>query len=725
MKQVIGKRAVAIAAAMALTVSISPVHADTQTNTQAEIKQENQMQDYKKPVIGKVNISNGAYFELHNVQELEQTTDKIVSFTVRFNNQANKNTLDFMDYWVRLKTKSGNSFTVTLISDSKDKDTIPAGSYQDYQFYAKVSKSTALSDLQFQFIQWDFSQSSFERALGTVSMTQQYKASVPENRSYAVISDNLNFATHIERTLVGKNDKNYLPSITFVMQNKGNQALKGLNLQFHIRTANGLFYPLKSSISDTTEFNPLEEKKLLLTGTIPVGAGEEGWDLVLTQAVTKDSGTVQVPLASYDLPASQGTEVSIGAEQSFSTEDGTYNAQLTSITRVPWEDEDILISDVVLKNTGTTSLPIPPIQGRYKLDEAVTMNAELIQFDNVLAIAPGKEITVQFLSKIPYTYEFQKIELFIDEKVDENTTASELVRFQHSSELNELPTVKLKNAYTVKSIGKQAELIAKKVDTYTSGSTKLVSAVVDATNLEKRYTQTGNFVAQFRTLDGAVYPATVVKPAKDIAPKGKAMLSFQTNVPAGVNTDQLQLLLGEAVQTTSGSSSTQNGTDGNTTTTAYVNAAVFELPKELAEPKADFKELDIYPYTLSLSKIGTQIDFDSNQLKIEFNYLLERDALVEADLKDRRVIVELEDRKTGYKVSHELKLEDSSTTEGPLTEDTLEIGEHKIELRSSEGDLRYELGDLINYKLNVYEQVKTGYKKLIATKELRWFVYNE
>ena len=711
-------RAVAIAAAMALAVSLGQVQAAESTPVTTA-----QITPYTLQALGKVNISSTAYFELFNVQELEQMTNKIVSFTLRLTNKSSQGAVNFNDYWLRVKSKGGTSFTVNLVSENKDQQNVAAGTYQDYRFYAIVNKSTNLTDLQFTMIAWDFSEPDFERSLGTIGIPTTYKRSVPANRSFKVVSDKGSFQTSIKRAAIGKNDKNFLPTITVVMENAGTQAVTGMNLQFQFRSKSGLYYPLKSTITETTVFNPLEKKELTLTGAVPVEAGSDGWQLVLTQTITNDKGSVTFPLASYDIPATTAADVSVGTEQTFSTEDGTYTAVLTGLTRVPWEDQDLLVSNVSIKNKGTTPLPLPALQGTYKLDDVVNSKAELVQFDKVLTIAPGSEIDIQFVSKIPYTYAFQKIALALEEKKGENET-SELLRFNNRAEFMPIPTVAAGKQHLIEAIGKRAGLTVRSKDTFTGSTGKLVSAVVDATNFEKRTNGTGTYVGQFQTADGSVYPAEIVKPSTKIAPNGKALLAFQASVPLNVNTDQLTLLLGEAVETTT---TLAEGENAAMTTSAYVNPVVMALPKENTQPANSLKELDLYPYKVSFSRIGTQVDFLANKVLLEFKYTLERDFMVEAETKDRRIIVEIQDPKTGFSLSYELKLDDgkATATNGGTANDTLLLGSHSMELTQVDEEFMYQLETLEKYKLNIYDQVKSGYKKLIASKEIRWFTISD
>src|SRR5690606_17991897 len=119
--------------------------------------------------------------------------------------------------------------------------------------------------------------------IGTVPIADSYKVSVPFPNSYKIVFDDTSLDSRVKRVATGKNDKNFLPAITINVTNTGTQSLSGLKLEYKLRTKDGLIYPLKSTINETTVYQPLEEKEFLLTGVIPVQAGSEGWQLVVTQ----------------------------------------------------------------------------------------------------------------------------------------------------------------------------------------------------------------------------------------------------------------------------------------------------------------------------------------------------------------------------------------------------------------------------------------------------------
>ncbi len=96
-----------------------------------------------------------------------------VTFTVTVNNVGSSDLL-FIDYWVRLKTKTGNQISVRVLPQDKDKNRITPKSSQDISFYASVNETTGLKDLIFEFIKWDFSQTNFERKIGEVAVPANY-----------------------------------------------------------------------------------------------------------------------------------------------------------------------------------------------------------------------------------------------------------------------------------------------------------------------------------------------------------------------------------------------------------------------------------------------------------------------------------------------------------------------------------------------------------------------
>jgi hypothetical protein len=539
---------------------------------------------------------------------------------------------------------------------------------------------------------------------------------------------NTPFKTYIKKAVVTKNDDNYLPTLYFQMENKGDRALKIPTLQFSIRTASGLMYPLQASgLDKDTSIQPLVNKEVLLTGSIPSTVSSEGWQLVITQSTSiGDNANINIPLAIYEVPKVSEENVSIGQEYDFSDKAGIYTARLNAIQRLPWEDQDILTADISLLNKGSQALPIPDLTGYFKLDDAVKVDAKSVRTDKVISLQPGSELSMQITGKIPYTNEFSTLKLFLQEKDSvEKDKVIDLLQFNHKKELVSVPVINAGDIFKISDIGHSALYSVRYTNTFSGKTSDLFTAQLIVENLEKRLSDVTKLVANFKALDGTIFPATISEIKSKIIPGGKALLYVSTPLPKGYDTKGMQITLGEAV--TEGKL-----TEKDLKPDSYVKAVSFALQDETVEPVAGFTNLEMFPYSVSLSKIGTQINFGSQELKLSFDYDLSQNALVATSSDAQKLVIELIDSETTFSYTQELDLEkaasDSTGTKSDTSSgtNTLLLGQHTITLSKNDRDLVFKLEHLKTFKLNIYHQFQAGQKKLIASKDIDWFtIYSD
>ncbi len=155
------------------------------------------------PSIGQVSVNGNSTFEVKNLSMLPEQGSKTVIFTLTVHNNGTSD-LQFIDYWVRLRTASGNQITVKVLPQDKDKNRITPKSSQDIGFYATVNETTQLNDLIFEIIQWDFSQANFERKLGEVQVPDYYSIVTPAGAPRTIQMNGNPVKTQIEKVYVGK-----------------------------------------------------------------------------------------------------------------------------------------------------------------------------------------------------------------------------------------------------------------------------------------------------------------------------------------------------------------------------------------------------------------------------------------------------------------------------------------------------------------------------------------
>ncbi|SDC76475.1 hypothetical protein SAMN02799630_01418 [Paenibacillus sp. UNCCL117] len=684
------------------------------------------------PAIGQVAITSTGNVELKNLYMMPEEGSKTVTFTLTVHNNGTSD-LQFIDYWVRLRTKSGNQITVKVLPQDKEKNRITPKSSQDIGFYASVNESTELNDLIFDIIKWDFSQANFERTVGSIPVPEAYSI-ITEAGSAQTISMNGNpVSTSVEKVYVGKNEKNYTPTIKLNMKNTGSRSVAVPTYQYMIRTAEGYMYPLNPKGTKELTINPQTDKNIELTGSVPISLKVEGWQLVIVQNSTELK--LNLPVAFFSLPpVSEPDSVGTGQTYDFTNKDGSYTAELNSVQRTPWEDQDILAATLTLGNKGTESLPLPNLTGYFMLDNNIKVEAKLIRTDKVIGLAAGGKLQYQFVGKVPYTYEFAKAKLVLQEKAADSGsgtgsgtggsgtdagTNEDLLEFVHSSELMSIPLNNVGETYKVTSVGRSASYKVRNVTTYTGDTSDTIAVQLEAVNAEKRSNAVPKLVTYFKAADGSVLPAANPEIKNRIIPGGSALLFLTTQVPKGFDADGLQLLIGDAI--------TQDKlSEGKDAPDAYVNAVSFWLPDENKEVKTKAKDIEVGPYKLSMSKIHTR--GDETGIQLYFDYELTKTLTGETNLEGRKLSIAIEDREDKAKFSWDMdlaKFEEQNTENGtdPLqnTEGQLKLGKkEKFKLSKNNREFIFMVSYLKDYDLKVYE-IFNGQKKLLASQKITWF----
>lgn len=714
--------ALSLAAVLASgTVAPSLVHADgASAQTAAAAQSENVL--HPLPPIGSVSIGGNSTIEVSRVVLSPIEEGNVVTFTLTVHNKG-ATELQFIDYWVRLHGPGGTQFPVGLIPEDKLKNRIPPNSSVDFRFSSRVSNETKLTDLSFNLIRWDFSLANFERQLGSVKVPENYNLYTPVGKKRIAIFNNEPVTTGIKRIAVSKNDTDYMPTIYFEMENSGTRAAKLPEMQFSLRTAEGLEYPLTpSGLEPEMLLNPRVVKEVPLSGTMPVSVGENNWQLVVTHTAEVGDGlTVKIPVASFQLPQATTEEVSLGQDYEFSTPAGTYSAELESLKRLPWEDEDLLTGRLIIKNNGTVSLPVPKLAGYFKLDDAVDIEARVVRTDKILSLRPGQEIAVQYISKIPYTYDFENIKLYMQEDREngkEGETPSgqkvDLLQFVHNSDMMIVPAVGSGQPQSINDVGRQAQYAVKEIHTYSGKTGDVLVTLLEVENKEKRFTDLAKLIANFVSPDGTVLPTEISEVKSKVGPNGKVLLHVSGIVPSGLEANDLQLFLGQGVIE-------DRLVEKDETADAYVQPLAFALPYEKDEPQIDLKDIHMYPYTISLSSIGTTLNFNSGEVKLSFDYEFEKDLMVLTNTEDHKLVFELVDKSGTTSFSQEYGFGGEDTPEQGEGSNNLQVGKHSLAITKTDPELVYRLDSLNDYTVNVYYQIQPGQRKLLASRQFEWF----
>lgn len=647
-----------------------------------------------KDSIGRVDLSGRSYIELKEMNILPSEAGQSVTFTFSIYNGESTD-LSFNDYWVRLRTKAGARITSSLIGEDHEKNRIAPQSSQEYTFHATVNASVQLSDLMLEFIRWDFTAPNYERKLGEVRVPNDYTNVVPVNAYKNIAIQNSVIKTSVDRMEIREDEEFYKTSVYFDIENTGLRSVVIPNYTFYIRTSEGLMYALQPKDFDNSSVPPRMIETVELNANIPIEFEQKDWDLVVIQPTGVSS--IEIPKGFYRLPE-PSTKVEVipdgvplGEEQEIEIDEKLFGVTLNSIQRLPWNDEDIISAEVALSNLDEESLPLPNLSAYFNLDgvKIDESNTVIVHLDNILGLPAKSKTTFIMYTKIPYTYEYDTVDLVIINKdIDIDEDESKLVNFQHDSKSLALPVIEADSQFQFKNIGKRANVSIKDVVTFKGTSSNVFYVEVEMENLEKRQTELAKLTGYLKTTDDVYFPVNISEVNQRITPNGKALMSFWSTLPLRYNTHELQLIIGEEI-TTSGDE-------------AFIQVAAYDLPVEkITRARSEFENIKVYPYDITLTNMRVSL---SNNAKVNFDYHVNKANEYEALPDGHKLIIELVDGDIGY--SQEFTFESE-----------LKVGSHQGEMIANMNieNVMAKMQSIDGFRFNVYSSFE-GHKKLLASR---------
>lgn len=666
------------------------------------------------PLIDTIQMNATQSVALSDISVYPDGKNNRVTFTLTFFNNGYTD-MEFINYWVRLQSIGGQSYSVNLLSNDKDKNKVPALSTESFSFYANIGKDISLADLRFNLIQWDFSVAGYERALGTLQVPAGFTLETKAGQSRTVWLNQIKTVSRAENMRVTKREKANQVSLKYFLKNNDIQPLVLPEMQFKLKTSNGLLYPLKATVlTKDALIQPLEEKEGALTGTVPAEVSLDGAQLVITKSETINNSTVITALAYYELLEKKAEPQNETKEQLFMTDKGTYGAVINQFYRIPWEDKDIAIIDVTVTNRSSDSLPVPELASYMMIDDSVKVESQNVRMDKMIALKAGQSMNLQIMGKVPYTYNIDSLKVVLQEvnKEGDKVSSTDITELGVNTAKADNPTVAVGDSYTTNSdlMDKVAYSI-NDVQRYSSENESIYVTQVEVKNLEKRQLTLSSLVGYYKMADGVTVAATNVTSKGKVPPSGTANLYFYTVVPENYELEGSSLIMGRAV-------AEGKLAEGEAKADAYVNAVTFGLPAINNSPQKNLSKIKVGPYALSMNKLKTTIDYKEEQVNFGFNYQLTKDLLKATDPATHKIEIELVDRAGGIQLSKIFDLEKGGTA--------LILGSQNTKISQVQDNLLTDIYKLKRYTINVYDimQVEGGennFKRLLATQEFNWY----
>lgn len=309
-----------------------------------------------------IKISAKSTVRLSDVNLLTLDEESILTYTLTITNGDNK-TLDLLDYWSKVKTSSGTTYSTSLMTKDKEKKKLSAGSSTTLTYVAKVGKNTRISNLVFQIIKWDFSQANYESLKGQFKVPATYVTSTPSDQSKTLkIFDTPIKAKVSQVAAFASGEYNYV-SVGLNLQNIGYKIFEDPKVKFVIKTSDGASYPMSvDSTSTDYKVQPHDNKTLNLMTSIPKSIKLTNMELQLVQ--DDETTKLALPIATMQLPNASNKSLAVQAnvEKYISLGSGKIAVTVNSASLLQSFDEHDLSVRFKIRNTTGTTITLPKYQ---------------------------------------------------------------------------------------------------------------------------------------------------------------------------------------------------------------------------------------------------------------------------------------------------------------------------------------------------------------------------
>lgn len=360
-----------------------------------------------------VKITAKSTVRLTDVNILTLSDESILTYTLTIQNNDSK-TMDLLDYWSKVKTVSGTTYSTSLMSKDKDKKKLSAGSSTTMTYMARVAKHLKPENLVFQVIKWDFSQSGYEALKGQFKIPAGYLTSTPSDQSKTLrITDTPVKAQVSQVASFTSGDYNNV-SVSLNMTNIGYKLFEDPKLKFVIRTSTGASYPMTADpTSADYKIQPQDVKTLNLVAQIPKTIKLEKMELQL--AIDDETAKLSLPIATMQLPSISNNQLAVApnVEKFIPVSNGKIAVKVTSAVVNKNFDEHALSIRFGFRNTSGTTLTLPKYQFELQTSDGYRLPINTLALENV-TLQPLEERFITLPVTIPANVSVESPRLFMN-----------------------------------------------------------------------------------------------------------------------------------------------------------------------------------------------------------------------------------------------------------------------------------------------------------------------
>ncbi|WP_168123981.1 hypothetical protein [Paenibacillus sp. HB172176] len=317
-----------------------------------------------------VYLNANSTIQLQDAQFLTQDSGRVLAYTFLITNKGSSE-ISLNDYWVRVTSSGGKSFSTKISEQDKSVSTVAPNSSKLITYYSYVDQASSMSDMKFNIVKWDFSAANYERVLGSIQYGKGLSEQTPYNKSVAMLYNDTKVQTSVKQYTLTQDSNNAYLQINLEMQNQGLNAIDLSSMNLFIQTANSEVYPVEASELSSTILQPKETETITMHVTLPKQI--VGKSLSLVPSVKEQSSDIKLPIASFVLPTLQDSTLTAA-----NVAKTTYIAGEKVNTFVDSSfvdrniDSSVVTIQYALRNTGKKAVNYPDFSFSLVTDDGIS-----------------------------------------------------------------------------------------------------------------------------------------------------------------------------------------------------------------------------------------------------------------------------------------------------------------------------------------------------------------
>lgn len=654
-----------------------------------------------------INLTGTSNVQLKSAELFTQEKGLYLIYTLTYTNKGTSS-LQLDDYWSKVKSSSGKSYSTKVADKDKKVISLGAKSSVDITYYSAVDDNTTLSTLLIDVVKWDFSAPNYFRNIGTFNLAKVNIKPTAAFQPKYLLSKESKLKTAVKGIQTSADSEIQNIDLSFLIENLNTRDFKAATMQFYIIANDGSVYSMKNDSLKDMVIQPKERKIITLKASVPSDIYKEGVNLIVGYWSEADS--LFVPQARYQLPKSNSLPTSSVSVVDY----GDYNIEITGYNRLPSETKDTLTATFKVTNTSKIGLKVPQLKASWTFNGiAQTASSEnVVAYDQRIQLEPGSSIQMIASIEVPYTSALNDVRVNLKETVDAQT--EKIVGLFKSNSFNGFQSG-IDQTAEFERMAATAEVQVIRVRSSIDGKQLNVNGDLAITNLEPRMGNLQKYALYIRGENGQIFPLKVEEYTKAVIPNGKVMIPFSGKIPLSVQATNMNILVSDLIPVTAEG----NGAAG-AAGASLIPGMVYSLSSTWpsSTPMSKFNNISIGNVDLSFDKFYAYLDYSDmggvQGLNLELEYSMLTDPTYDDIAGPYKLRVEIEDQGTSKVVvakDFEFGTDKQEFKEGQAIKKTINFVDSNI---SNKVEL------YTNYKLSVYS-VSNEQKVLLAQREMPYF----